>query len=242
MCQEKAIKMEVIKAYLTNKNLSQINTLPVKRNWMDKTWKKHAYHCFPVTLTNTLGWYLSFPEDITFIWDGVSDSADKHVKIIKGEKYAYTGRANSTISFNTGIKFKTNENTTLLTMPAPNFFIDGAQCFTTLISTSFFKGDLPVAWMITKPNTEITIPAGHPICSIIPISLSNINNSEVHILNNESDDYADNIGYSQAVIELNKKAEWSNFYRDAVDHKGNSIGEHEVKSIKLKIIDKSVDI
>jgi hypothetical protein len=234
--------MEVIKAYRTRNDLAQIQQLPVKRTWMDNTWQKHAYHCFPVTLTNTLGWSLSFPEDITFIWDGISDYSPDHVKILSGEKYAYTGRANGTISFNTGITFKTEENISLLTMPAPNFFIDGASCFTTLISTSFFRSDLPVAWMITSPNKEITIPAGTPICSIIPISLSSINNSEIHLMNNAS--LPDNEhnpqylqDYSNAIIEINKKLEWSDFYRDAVDHNGNTMGKHELKSLKLKVIE-----
>jgi hypothetical protein len=235
--------MEVIKAYRTNSDSAEIKTLPVKRNWMDKTWEKHAYHCFPVTLTNTLGWSLSFPEDISFIWDGISDYNPNHVRVISGEKYVYTGRANGTISFNTGITFKTEENISLLTMPAPNFFIDGASCFTTLISTSFFRFPLPVAWMITSPNKEITIPAGTPICSIIPISLSSINNSEIHLINNsvlpevESDPYRLE-EYSKAITEINKKMEWSDFYRNAVDHNGVSMGNHEVKSLKLKVIEK----
>ena len=43
----------------------------VKRNWMDETEEKHAYRCFPLALTNQLGWSISFPEDITFMWDGI---------------------------------------------------------------------------------------------------------------------------------------------------------------------------
>lgn len=234
--------MEVIKAYRTSKDYANIKQLPVRRDWMDDTWEKHAYHCFPVTLTNTLGWSLSYPEDIKFIWDGISDSSPNHVKVLSGEKYVYTGRANGTISFNTGITFKTNENISLLTMPAPNFFIDGASCFTTLISTSFFRSSLPVAWMITSPNKEITIPANTPICSIIPISLTSINNSEIHVLENSllpevADDPSQLEDYSKKIMEINQKAEWSDFYRDAVDHNGKNLGKHEVKSLKLKVVE-----
>jgi len=237
------MQMEVIKAYRTNTSLAQIKPLPVRRDWMDDTWQKHAYHCFPVTLTNTLGWSISFPEDITFIWDGISDYSPEHVKVLSGEKYVYTGRANGTISFNTGITFKTEENISLLTMPPPNFFIDGASCFTTLISTSFFRSPLPVAWMITSANKKITIPAGTPVCSIMPISLSSINNSEIHLINNsllpEIENDPEHLqDYSKAIIEINKKLEWSDFYRNGVDHNGNLMGKHEVKSLKLKVIEK----
>jgi hypothetical protein len=34
---------------------------------------------------------------------------------------------------------------------------------------------------------------------------------------------------------MNMKGIWSNFYRDAVDYLGNSVGNHEVKAIRLKI-------
>ncbi len=231
--------MVAIEAFRTRPDLASLNVLPAKRDWMDETYARHAYHCFPVSLTNTLGWYLSFPEDIVFIWDGISDSSPDHVKILKGDKYAYSGRANGTISFNTGIIFKTQKDISLLSMPAPNFWIDGATPFTTLISTSFFAGELPCAWRITRPNTEITIPAGYPIISVLPISLSSINNSEILFkdLSQMDRSFVPNAEYSNAVYEMNRRGEWSDFYRNATDHKGNKIGEHEVKSIRLKVVD-----
>ena len=76
---------------------ANIQPLGVKREWMDETFDKHAYHCFPVSLSNTLGWGVSFPVDISFIWDGISDSTDTHVKVLKGHEYVSTSRANATI-------------------------------------------------------------------------------------------------------------------------------------------------
>lgn len=231
--------MNKIKVYEIRNGYGKIEPLSIKRDWMDKTWESHAYKCFPVTLTNGLGWGISFPEDISFIWDGISDSNSDHVKIIKGEKYAYSGRANATISFNTGLMFKTDESTSLLQMPVPNQFIDGIHPFTTVISTSFFKGELPCAWRISKANEEILIKAGTPIISVIPISLGNLNNSEM-IIKSISDlpvNYFNDADYSNVVYEMNRQGRWSNFYRDAVDQNGKSIGSHEVKSIRLRVID-----
>jgi hypothetical protein len=212
--------------------------MPIKRGWMDDTVDAHAYKCFPVSLTNGLGWSLSFPEDITFIWDGISDTLADHVTILSGEKWAYTTRANATISFNTGLMIKTQENVSLLAMPAPNFFIPGAQAFTTIMSTSFYKGELPCAWRITEPNKEITIKAGTPIISILPISLTELNNSEATIrdLSDLPNGFFPSSEYSEIVYEINKSGKWSNFYRDAVDHKGNSIGSHEAKALRFKVI------
>ena len=183
---------------------------------MEKTDNKHAYNCFPVSLTNRLGWGLSFPEDISFIWDGISDTSPEHVKIFKGEKYAAPQRANATVSFNTGLRFLTDQNITLLTMPVPNQFIDGVVPFSTLISTSFFSGDLPVAWRITRPNVEITIPANTPIASVIPINLEELNNSEINILpldqmpisNINNDEYVKSILDKTSLQSLNRG--WNN--------------------------------
>jgi hypothetical protein len=43
--------------------------------------------------------------------------------------------------------------------------------------------------------------------------------------------------YTEKIRELNMAGKWSNFYRDSIDHKGNSIGSHEVKALRLKVID-----
>lgn len=203
---------------------------------MDETYKAHAYKCFPVSLTNQLGWGISFPEDISFIWDGVSDSTAEHVKILTGEKYVYAERGNATISFNTGLMFITDESQSLLSMPVPNQFIDGVVPFTTLLSTSFFRGDLPVAWRITKPNVEITIKANTPIISIIPIDLLDLQNSEMveHQINEIPRAEFLTKEYSEAVAKTNAAGEWTNFYREATNQNGEKIGEHQVKAIRLK--------
>lgn len=212
---------------------------------MEETYNRHAYTCFPVTLTNSMGWSISFPEEIVFIWDGQSDSSSKHVKILKGKKYCYTERANGTISFKTGLTFRTEKNISLLGMPAPNHFIDGAQPFTTAISTSFYNAEFPVAWKITKPYTAITIPAGYPVISVIPISLSDLQNSEMvvrPIKNMPRSEFADQYNetdHIKFVSQLAVENKWTNFYRDAVDYLGNKLGEHEVKNLKLKVIEEN---
>lgn len=231
--------MYQIDFYKVREGLGELSQVSIKRNWMDETYDAHAYKCFPVSLTNGLGWGISFPEDISFIWDGISDSTPDHVKILKGEKYAHVNRGNATISFNSGIMFRTPENMSMLGMPVPNQVIAGAVPFSTLISTSFFKGEFPIAWRLTEANKEITIPAGTPVISVVPISLTELNNSEM-ILRSMSElpaGFWPDENYSQIVYELNKQGKWSNFYRDAVDHKGDSIGNHEVKALRLKVIE-----
>ncbi len=230
--------MQNFLAFRTDPSLAQISPLTITREWMDNTWESHAYHCFPVSLANGLGWGISFPEDISFIWDGISDSTPDHVKILKGEKYAYSSRANGTVSFKTGVMFKTDSEHSLLSMPAPNYFVPGAQAFTTLISSSFYRGDLPCAWMITQPNVEITIKAGTPVIAVIPINLSNLQNSEMQFQDLSKmppSPYGED-NYSEIGYKINMQGEWADFYRSGKNHIGNVIGEHQVKKINLKVI------
>jgi hypothetical protein len=51
----------------TGGSYANIDQLPLQRDWMDLTFDRHAYHCFPVSLSNRLGWGISYPEDIVFI-------------------------------------------------------------------------------------------------------------------------------------------------------------------------------
>ena len=228
--------MHKIKAF-KREGFGQLSPLSAKREWMDNTWEGHAYKCFPVSLTNQLGWGISFPEDITFIWDGVNDSSPEHVKVLAGEKYVSTGRANATISFNTGLMFETDENISLLQMPVPNYPRDGITPFSTIMSTSFYYGELPCAWIITKPNVEITIKANTPIIAILPIDLSDLQNSEIQFypMSDKKPNLTDMEEYSNTIYEINRSGKWTNFYRNAVDHKNNKLGEHQVKAVRLSV-------
>jgi hypothetical protein len=231
--------VNTIKVKTTRPNAGKVEPLAATRPWMDQSVEKHAYMCFPLTLTNRLGWGISFPEDIVFIWDGIDDTTPDHVKIIKGEQYANSKRCNATISFETGLFFKTDPNTTLLTMPVPNQFIEGTQCFTTLISTSFYVPELPVAWKITEANKEITIPAGTPIAAILPMSLTSLENDyqmEIDLNVVDSSYWEEVAKYGDAMEARNSVADWSKMYRDAIDYRGEKVGAHETKSIKLKTV------
>lgn len=224
-----------ITVYTESDRPAIIEQLSVKRDWMDDTPEKHAYHCMPVSLANTLGWGISFPEDISFIWNGVCDTTDSHVKIIKGKDYCFTSRGNATISFNTHLTIRTDEDVTTLVMPVPNQFNDAAQCFTNLISTSFFKSPIPVAWRITKPNVEINIPAGTPVAAVIPLSINTVQDFEMKIKNrpfpvNRQDIVEDLKFYKQQ----SKVGKFTDLYRKAENSKGESVGKHESKTIRLR--------
>lgn len=229
-----------ITVYKETQTRSKIEQTKVKRDWMDDTLDAHAYKCFPVSMANTIGWSISFLDDIEFIWDGISDTTPDHVTILSGPVgVPTTVRGNATVSFYSGFYFDTPENVSMLQIVPPNFFVDGATPFTTVISTSVLKEAIPIAWRITRPNTIIKIPAGMPVATFIPISLKEYQDVELEIKDKvfENMDWQEKEKRQKAWDEITKKGGFTNFYRDAVDYLGNSLGSHEIKSLKLKITD-----
>jgi antitoxin (DNA-binding transcriptional repressor) of toxin-antitoxin stability system len=218
-----------------------ITPMSIKRDWMDATSENHAYRCFPVTQANVVGWYLSCKEDIVFTWDGINDQTDQHVKI-KSPDNSYSGRGQSSISLNTSLVFRTDQDVSILTINPVNYFNDDFETMSNLISTSFYDNPLPLALKAKKANQETIIKAGTPIATIIPISLTALNNTTINIVAYKDPDRLRekaNISYGEAAQVLNSSGQWTDWYREAVDETGKSVGQHEVKTLKLSVVDNS---
>jgi len=217
-----------------------VQPMSIKRDWMEETSEGHAYRCFPVTQSNVIGWSLSCINDIEFIWDGINDQSPDHIDIIKAPEGSYEGRGQSSISFHTGLIFRTEEEVSLFTINPVNYFSDDFETMSNLISTSFYDNPLPLAIKARKANEKITIKAGTPIATIIPISLTNLNNSTIEIVDYKDPDRSrieSNIAYGEAAQVVNSSGQWTDWYRDAVNEKQESLGSHEVKVLKLKVED-----
>ena len=217
-----------------------IAPMSIKRDWMDATSEGHAYRCFPVTQSNVIGWSLSCNQDIEFIWDGINDQTQDHVEIIKAPEGSYGGRGQSSVSVNTGLIFRTSEDISIFTINPVNYFSNDFETMSNLISTSFYDNPLPLAIKAKKAGEKVIIKANTPLATIIPISLSALNNSSIEI-----SDYKDpdrkrmdaNIAYGNAAQEVNSSGQWTDWYRDAVNEKGESVGSHEIKVLRLNVQD-----
>ena len=217
-----------------------IAPMSIKRDWMDKTSEGHAYRCFPVTQSNVVGWSLSCNEDIEFIWDGINDQTQDHIEIIKAPEGSYGGRGQSSVSMNTGLIFRTSDDVSIFTINPVNYFNNDFETMSNLMSTSFYDNPLPLAIKAKRAGEKIIIKANTPLATIIPISLSALNNSSIAIFDYQDPDNKRidaNIAYGNAAQQLNSSGAWTDWYRDAVNEKGESVGSHEVKVLRLSVTD-----
>lgn len=225
----------------THGALFDIQPMSIKRDWMDVTSEGHAYRCFPVTQSNVIGWSLSCSKDIEFIWDGVNDQTPDHVQVFSPTG-AYSGRGQSSVSLHTGLIFRTDKDVSIFTINPVNYFSDEFETMSSLMSTSFYDNPLPLAIKAKVANKRVVIKAGTPVATIIPISLSNLNGTNIEIVNYQDNDgkrLDANLSYGNAAQEVNKVGKWTDWYRDAVNEKEESKGSHEVKTLRLGVTDKT---
>jgi hypothetical protein len=221
--------------------LFEISPMSIKRDWMDDTSENHAYRCFPVTQANVIGYSLSCTEDIEFEWDGINDQTPDRVKIFSPER-AYSGRGQSSISMDTGLIFRTDTDVSMFAINPVNYFSDEFETMSSLISTSFYDNPFPLALKAKTANKRIVIKAGTPVATIIPISLTQLNNTVIKMVDYKDEDrkrVEANISYGEAAQVLNSTGEWTDWYRNAVNEKQESLGSHEVKTLKLSVEDQT---
>ena len=120
----------------------------------------------------------------------------------------------------------------------PFTFIDGFQAFSSILTTSFYTGAFHAVGKVTRANEIITIKAGTPVVSVIPISLSSLQGTTVTIKKSQYSDIKHGEDYVNALTaygdQHKRPAMW---FQKEVDHNDIKIGSHEVSNIKLFVND-----
>lgn len=226
--------MYSVEAYIENPLIPPaiISQIKVKRDWMGSD----TYNCDPVTLANTLGYGISFPKDISFVWDGNPESLARG---ISGKEYVWEGRPDGTLSLLTNLIFKTNEDTSILTTSVPNVFTEEYGAISTIISTSFFTNSFSVVLKLNKnfANKEIVIPAKTNVACILPISVKQFDNSSIKIMRGKypNENIHGNKDYIDALHDAKSKGYRLKLYKKGMDHKGNIIGKHEAIKLNMNV-------
>lgn len=225
--------MYELDAYKDNDRMpsAKIRQLKTKRDWMHEV----TYNCTPVTLMNTLGYGIYFEEDISFSWDGDrKNPAEANI----GKHLVWSGRGEGTVSFNTNLIFKTDKDVSMLTLPVPNQFIEGAEVISTILSTSLFTGAFPIVWKLHHPNKEYFVPAGTNIACLLPISVAQFQNSNINIIDKVFDPskrIQDKPEYLKKIQEYVEQGKRIRMYKKAINENGEKIGEHEVENLTMSV-------
>lgn len=223
--------MYKIDAYKDNSfaTTAKIEQLRVK----NKKTSELIYTCPPMAVASNIAYGIYFDEDISFVWDGKNENAAKG---LIGKEIIGDDRGGS-VTFHTNLIFKTNENTSLFTMQVPNQSLKDATLAASLLSTSFFTTQLPIVWRLHVAK-EYFVPAGTYIAAVMPISLSELNNSSIDVYSNTVFPYKNIHGNKEYISMVNDgfaNKKHKNFYKKAIDHLGNKIGKHEVEKLKLTV-------
>jgi hypothetical protein len=225
--------MYKIEAYPDDRSQStaKIEQLKVKRDWMHHS----IYHCTPLSLANTFGYGVYFDQDISFTWDG---DVLHPAEAILGKEIIGEDRGAGTVSFHTNLVFKTDENTSLLTMPVPNQELKDATVLTSLLSTSFFTSNISIVWKLQKANHKYFIPAGTYVAALLPISLATFQETEINIYPDENISESpihQQKEYLDALRAGQKEKKFLRLYERGINHLGEKIGTHEVENFDMKV-------
>lgn len=167
---EKCSKQKVkITAYRLTTDPLDLIPAKKKREWMDNTIHKFAYRCLPLSIANSTGWLLVTKHPCVVNWNGGTDIKDLSVHIdADTSEFAASNFGNGIVTFQPGYLFKTSPGWDMYVTGPPNEFIDFMQPLTGIVETNWLNSTFTMNWQLVKKG-YFTIPAGTPICQILPI-------------------------------------------------------------------------
>lgn len=220
--------MTIITLTKTHQNPPQIVQSRIKRDWMDNTYKKHAYQCLPMTAANVHGWELILPQDVVVQWEG----GNNNVKILSGEEYMgrtfVYGGIIGMVSFSVGWAFGTEKGYDTWIGGSPNYMVDGASPLSAIIPSSWWPDEFQMNWAINKINEPVTFEAGTPFMffNIFKSDLLESVEFKVENLWDKPDLMNARAAYGDAKMKKNTEEPWTwtKGIRTGLDANGDSIG------------------
>lgn len=183
--------------------------------------------CQPMSTAGLHGWEFVLKNDVSFIWDGISDSSPDHVKLIDGHigpdgyNFLETNTANGTVTFHTGITAITDKDHHILISGAPNVFIDGAQPMTVLWQSDWYHFNaIQFCWKIYKANEKITIPAGTPFMFMMNYPKNLLESTVFTVTDYTEEDYKRMEEYGnfrEKFYQENEEWKWHQYYKHGIE-------------------------
>jgi hypothetical protein len=153
-----------------------IEPASAKRDWMDATPHKFAYHCMPLTIANQAGWVIRFHVTFAATWNGAQGPESVTFRFSENETL---GRQCVSSHFGSGILtfaipwiFRTSPGWGLIVRGPANAPKDTVAPLDGLVETDWAPYTFTMNWKIMKRNTEAWFRAGEPVCMLMPYPLA----------------------------------------------------------------------
>ncbi len=158
------------------------------RDWMDKTPGAFAYHCLPLVMANSLGWFVINHIPCEMEWDGTEAPSGVKVwpteELTDIEKYFLpSGHFGSgVVTFHAEFMFWTEKKISIMTKGPTNMPKHGITSLEGVIETDWLPYPFTINWKFTAKNTRVRFERGEPIAQIIPYPADLISSMEPEIL------------------------------------------------------------
>lgn len=230
----------------THQNPPEIRQAAVRRDWMDDTYKKHAYKCLPLTEANVNGWDMILQQDVVIQWDGGLTVP----RVLSGEKMTFETNGQTyernivmpsivgIMSFTVGWSFSTPPGTATWISGSPNYFVDGAVPLTAHIPSDWWPDEFNMNWKITKIGEPVTFPAGSPFMFFQFYDTSLMPSVEFEVENywDKPELSAARQSYGDAKMKKLEEQPWTwmGGIRTGLDENGNQVGPRFDGHVHLK--------
>lgn len=215
----------------------------IQRDWMDATYKKHAYQCLPMTFANVYGWELILPCDVVVQWDG----GETVPKILEGAEttidgitmpVAYGGIVGM-VSFYVRYAFGTEPGYETAIGGSPNYVMDGASPLSAIVPSSWWPDEFQMSWAITKIGEPIKFEAGMPFMFFTVFKSSVLEEVEFEVKNLWDDPQLidSRMRYSDKKFKTMEETPWTwtKGIKTGLDADGRRIGPEFTGLPKLNI-------
>lgn len=219
------------------------------REWMDKTPAAFAYHCLPLVMANSLGWFVINDIPCEMEWDGTEPSAGLQIwpteSLTDIQKHFMPSShfGSGVVTFHTEFLFWTDVKTCLMTKGPANMPKHGIQPLEGVIETGWLPYPFTINWKMTAKNTRVRFERGEPIAQIIPYPGSLISETEPEICTLSMDTnpelYIKYEDYRKKRVVFNEKFKYDGskrqkYYIRGEDSMGNKYPENHRTDWKTK--------
>ncbi len=166
------MKLTAYKTY--NYNCQSLVPASRTRDWMDKTPGAFAYHCLPLVMANSLGWFLLNNVPCEMEWDGTEPASGLKVwateELTAAEKHLMPSShfGSGVLTFHAEFMFCTEKKMNLITKGPANMPKHGIQALEGVIETDWLPYPFTMNWKMTAKNTRVRFERGEPIAQLIP--------------------------------------------------------------------------